>query len=71
MQKDWADAERRYKDVAYRYPASKFAPEAVYWQGVSRYKATNDHTALGNVAATFTAKYQDSIWALKAIPWSH
>ena len=50
MNKLWADAEQRYKNILERYPASKFAPEAVYWHGVSHYKATNDHTALGDVA---------------------
>ncbi len=69
MRKDWPDAERRYAEVIERYPDSKFAPKAVYWQGVSHYKATNDHTALGDVAKTFTEKYQDSIWALKSLPW--
>jgi TolA-binding protein len=71
MRKDWADAERRYAAVVERYPGSKYAPEAVYWKGVSHYKATNDHTALSDVANTFTDKYQDSVWALKSIPWGH
>ena len=71
MRKDWAEAERRYAEIIERYSDSKFAPEAVYWHGVSRYKATNDHTVLGDVAKTFTEKYQDSIWALKSLPWLH
>lgn len=71
MHKQWAAAERRYAEVAERYPDSKAAPEAVYWRGVSRYKATNDHTALGEVAEQFKQKYQDSVWALKASVWAH
>ena len=71
MRKDWPDAERRYVEIVERYPDSKFAPEAVYWHGVTRYKATNDHTVLGDVAKTFSEKYQDSIWALKSLPWLH
>lgn len=71
MKKDWASAERLYKDVAENHPDSDFAPEAIYWRGVSKYKATNDHEALGEVAKIFTEKYQDSVWASKSIPWLH
>jgi hypothetical protein len=71
IKKDLADAERRYGDIVERYPDSKFAPEAVYWKGVSRYSQSHDHNALGDVAATFTEKYKDSIWAEKSLPWLH
>jgi TolA-binding protein len=71
MHKQWAEAERRYGQVVERYPDSKAAPEAVYWRGVSHYKATNDHTALGEVAEQFQHNYQDSVWAQKASVWAH
>jgi hypothetical protein len=71
MQKQWADAERRYAEIVESYPDSKVVPEAVYWRGVSHYKRTNDHTVLGETANTFAEKYQDSVWALKASVWSH
>ena len=71
MRKRWDEAERRYAQVVGRYPDSKVAPEAVYWRGVSHYKATNDHTALGEVAEQFKQKYQDSVWAQKASVWAH
>ena len=71
MRKQWADAERRYAQVVERYADSKVAPEAVYWRGVSRYKATNDHTVLGEVAEQLKERYSDSVWALKASVWSH
>lgn len=67
--KKWADAERRYTEVLERYPNSKAAPEALYWKGVSRYKATNDHTVLGELPAQFQQKYPDSVWALKTAAW--
>jgi hypothetical protein len=67
--KDFADAERRYAAIVKNYPKSKFAPEAVYNEGVSRYSTTHDHHTLTDVAKTFTDKYQDSIWAEKSIPW--
>ncbi len=69
MKKDFTDAERRYGAIVANYPESKFAPEAVYFQGVSRYGLTHDHNTLGETANTFTEKYQDSIWAEKSIPW--
>jgi hypothetical protein len=71
MHKQWADAERKYAQVIERYPDSKAAPEAVYWRGVSHYKATDDHTVLGELPEQFKEKYADSVWALKASVWSH
>jgi TolA-binding protein len=71
MNKQWADAEQRYAQVMERYSETAAAPEAVYWNGVSRYKKTNDHTALGGVAEELGAKYSESVWAKKASVWSH
>jgi thioredoxin-related protein len=71
MDKQWADAEQRYAQVMERYSETAAAPEAVYWSGVSRYKRTNDHTALGQVAEELGAKYPQSVWAQKASVWSH
>jgi TolA-binding protein len=71
MSKNFKDAERRYAEVLERYPNSKSAPEALYWKGVSHYKATNDHTVLGELPGLFKEKYPDSIWALKTAAWEH
>ena len=71
MSKKWADAEKRYAAVLEKYPESKSAPEALYWKGVSHYKATNDHTILGELPGQFQEKYPDSIWASKTIAWGH
>jgi TolA-binding protein len=70
MNKEWAEAERRYGAVLDRYPGSKAAPEALYWKGVSHYKATNDHTILGELPRMFKEKYPDSAWALKTLAWT-
>jgi outer membrane protein assembly factor BamD (BamD/ComL family) len=70
MHKNWHDAEHRYDSILEKYPDSLFAPEAIYWRGISRYKTTNDHNTLGEVAEILNAKYPDSIWTLKALPWS-
>jgi TolA-binding protein len=70
MKKDWTGAAKRFADIIERYPDSKYAPEAVYWQGVSRYSASHDGSELANAAKTFSEKYKDSVWAQKAVPWS-
>ena len=44
-------------------------PEALYWAGVSRYKGTNDPTALKDTARAFTERYQESSWAKKSSVW--
>ncbi len=70
MHKQWAEAERRYDQIVQNYPDASVVPEAIYWRGVCRYKGSNDHTALGEVATTLTQQYQDSVWAAKASVWS-
>lgn len=69
MQKSFDDAEHRYGDVVDHYPNSTYAPEALYWRGVSRYSGSHDGTALGETAQEFTRKYNDSQWALRSLPW--
>ena len=71
MNKDWADAEQRYAQVLDKYPQSQAAPEALYWKGVSHYKATNDHAILGELPKQFKEKYPHSIWAAKTAAWEH
>jgi hypothetical protein len=71
MHKQWAEAERRYAEVVERYPNITAAPEAIYWRGVSRYKATNDHAVLSKTADELNQKYQGNVWTLKASIWSH
>lgn len=71
MHKQWGEAERRYDEVAGRYSNTTAAPEAIYWRGVSRYKATNDHAALNQVADELKEKFQGSVWTLKSSIWSH
>ena len=71
MRKKWDEAEKRYAQVVERYPDTGSAPEAVYWRGVSHYKATNDHTVLGELPGQFKERYPDSLWALKTAAWAH
>jgi hypothetical protein len=64
-----ADAQRLYREIIEGYSATAAAPEAMYWEAVSQYKATNDHTALQRVAGELKAKYAASIWTAKASVW--
>jgi TolA-binding protein len=65
----FADAERRFREIVERFPSSDAAPEALYWAGASRYKATNDAAALGQTGEAFTKRYQETPWAKKASVW--
>jgi hypothetical protein len=53
-----------------RHPQSDAAAEALYWAGVSRYKASGDGSALQETAKAFQARYRDSTWAKKASVWA-
>ncbi len=66
----WAEAEKRFREIVDKLPKADAAPEAMYWAGVSRYKATNDPVALKETAKAFTQRYQDSSWAKKASIWA-
>ncbi len=43
----------------------------MYWRAVSHYRATNDHTALGQVAEELPRRCPGSVWAEKSLPWKH
>jgi hypothetical protein len=68
--RDWADAERRFAEVAGGHPESDAAAEATYWAGVSRYKATGDPAALRDTAEVFAHRFQNTPWATKASVWA-
>lgn len=65
----FGEAEKLLREVVERFPATSAAPEALYWAGVARYKATNDGAALADTAAAFARRFQDSTWAKKASVW--
>lgn len=66
----WKEAESRYEDIVKTLPGSDAAPEALYWQGVSRYKSSGDPTALQQTADAFKTRYRESTWAKKASVWA-
>ena len=67
---DFAGAERWYRAVLEEHPQTETAAEALYWAGVSRYKASGDASALADTAAQFSQRYRDSSWAKKASVWA-
>lgn len=69
MKKNWAEAERRFAEILDRFPNSKFAPEAVYYNGVSRYSASHDSGELAATAKTLNEKFNGDEWQLRSIPW--
>jgi len=71
MKKKFADAEKIFAAVAEQHGDTSVAAEALYWRGVCHYKATNDHTVLGEVAKELGAKYPGDEWAMKSLPWAH
>ena len=66
----FGEAEPLFRMVVDRYPDTEAAPEALYWAGVSRYKANGDAGALGDTARAFSTRYTDTSWAKKASVWS-
>jgi TolA-binding protein len=65
---DFADAERRYRELS--TGEGDVAAESLYWAGVSRYKSTNDASALGETANAFATRFPESAWAKKASVWT-
>ena len=71
MHKKFAEAQKLYAKVVDRFGNLAVAAEASYWRAVSQYKATNDHTALGEVAKELSEKHAGDEWTLKSDPWAH
>jgi hypothetical protein len=67
---DFAHAEQYFRAVVSDDPNADAAPEALYWAGVSHYKATDDPTALRETARQFEQRYRDTPWAKKASVWA-
>lgn len=52
-----------------KYPQSELAPEAMYWAGVSGYKATGKPDRLRETGERLRAAYPESTWAKKGSVW--
>jgi len=67
---DWKRAEELYRKIVEELPNTDAAPEALYWAGVAKYKASGNAAALGETAQQFKKKYAQSAWAKKASVWA-
>ena len=68
--KDWGGAEERYRNILKDYSKTEAAPEALYWAGVAKYKASGDAASLKDTAEKFKKKYSKSTWAKKSSVWA-
>ena len=67
----FTEAGQQFSAVVENHPNTEAAPEALYWAGVSRYKAMNDPAALSATAEEFRTRYSETSWAKKASVWGH
>jgi len=63
------EAQEAFEAVAKRYPKADASPEAVYWAGVSAYKATGSPDPLQQTGKRLREKYPQSEWTKKASVW--
>jgi hypothetical protein len=66
----WGEAEEFYRGIVRDQPKSDSAAEALYWAGVSKYKATNDAAALSETGRALHEKYPDTPWAKRGSVWT-
>jgi hypothetical protein len=69
--KKWPDAERRYNEIIERHPHSVYAPQAVYYKGISRYSISHQSAELADTAKALAEQFPNSEWRLRSLPWSH
>jgi len=67
--KDYAIAAPLFRAVVDDHPDTETAPEALYWAGVSQYRATNDPSALKETGEALKSRYGNSSWAKKGSVW--
>lgn len=66
---DYAIAAPLFQAVVDEHANSEVAPEAMYWAGVSNYRATNDPSFLKRTGEALRARFPDSSWAKKGSVW--
>jgi hypothetical protein len=63
------EAQGMFEEALREYPDSGAAAEAVFFQGVSRYKLSHDPKPLRAAYETLTAKFPGSEWTKRAAPY--
>jgi hypothetical protein len=64
--KKFTEAEPLFKEVFEQYPRSQFAPEALYYRGVSRYLNSHEVDELKEDWITLQRFYPQSAWGLRS-----
>lgn len=62
-------AIKAFDYVAEQFPKSAFAPEAIYYRGVARYKHTKDAKPLREVYDRLSVDYPEDQWTKKSYPY--
>jgi TolA-binding protein len=70
MREDFAEAAKQFDEVLEGHSQSEVAPEAMYWRGVARYKASGDAANLVQAHRDLTQLFPESSWAKKASVWA-
>lgn len=65
------DAMGDFEEIIEDHSASELVPEAEYYLGAVRFRATGDRTKLVDVCATMNTRFPDSIWTKKCSIWGH
>ena len=68
-QETFAEALSHLDKILAEYPKSDAAPEAIYLQGVCRYKSTHDPKPLKGAYEQLQAQHPSSEWTKKAYPY--
>jgi tetratricopeptide (TPR) repeat protein len=63
------EALAEFEKLLAEYPKSDSVPEAIYWRGVSRYKATDDPRPLKEAYEQLKAEHTSSEWTKRAYPY--
>lgn len=63
------EALTKLEKLLAEYPKSDSVPEAIYWRGVCRYKATDDPRPLKEAYEQLKAEHTSSEWAKRAYPY--
>ncbi len=66
---NYSEAGELFDALARDFPGSVLAPEAVYFRGIARQKATEEDAHLDAALADLERDYPDSEWLLRASPW--
>jgi hypothetical protein len=64
--KKYVEATSAFKEVFERFPRSFYAPESLYFSGVSRYMASHEVDNLKDDWVNLQRFYPDSGWAIKS-----